>query len=157
MTKRIDRSDVSLYPCVPPWAFRNEAEAWAIEALSKGFSPLPEFQRREGNCEPLDVFGNKWAIIGWWLVYFRTRAANVKNFPYNLPEFKAERSYAWVLNKRLDLFAGVFELVDMEQHYSTPLEGWRLHVEQLHQAENQAVRLGQVSPKRDLPRSQAGD
>ena len=150
MSKRIDRSNISLYPYVPKLVFKDEAEAWAIEALSKRSPLIPLVQEiNPGQHELWEVYGNKWAIIGWWLVYFRTRAANIKKFPYNLQEFKDSRSYAWVLNKRLDLFAGVFELVNMEEHYSTPLEGWQFHIEQLQQAEKQGTLLGLTYPQRE--------
>lgn len=140
MTKRIDRSDIFLYTYPPPSAFQNEAEAWAIETISNELLPLPEDRKlNKGQRELREAFGNKWAIIGWWLVYFRTRSANVRKPPYNLPEFKAQRSYAWLLNKHLDLCAGVFELVNVEEYYYTPLDWFKLHINELKQAENRAI------------------
>ncbi len=98
----------------------------------------------------MEAFGNKWAIIGWWLIYFRTRDVNVRKHPYNLPDFKALRSYAWLLNKRLDLCAGVFELVNVEKYYSTPSNWWELDINQHKQAENRAILSQLPSPtKRD--------
>lgn len=141
MTKRIDRSDISLYTYPSISAFQNKAEAWGIEAISNTWPSLPESHKlTEGQRELLEAFGNKWAIMGWWLVYFRTRAADVRKHPYNLQEFKAGRSYAWVLNKRLELFAGVFELKPkMAQHYATPLNGWLLHINELKQEQNRVI------------------
>lgn len=151
MTKKIDRSDISLYPCFPVSAFKSEAEVLAIKTLSGEAPPLLESQITKGQRELWEDYRCKWGVIGHWLAYFRSRAADIRQLPYTLPEYKAGRSYTWVLNKRLDLFAGVFELKPkMAQHYSTPLNAWLLHVDELKQAENQAILSELPSPtKRD--------
>lgn len=84
MTKPIDRSDISLYPCFPVSAFKSEAEVLAIKTLSREAPLLLESQINKGQRELWENYRYKWGIIGHWLAYFRSRAVDIRQLPYTI-------------------------------------------------------------------------
>lgn len=66
-----------------------------------------------------------WQIITNWLVYFRSKAVDIKEFPFNSEDFQNLRPKAQLLSNLLDLCAAVWEVIEIREIYPTPAHWWR--------------------------------
>lgn len=83
----------------------------------------------------------QWDIIAQWLVYFRTRAVDIKQMPFTLCEFTDQRAKAELYNIQLDLCAATWEEIDeISQHYPTPYDWWIKCIKEVQQSQVNAVK-----------------
>jgi len=83
----------------------------------------------------------QWDIIAQWLVYFRTRAVDIKQMPFILCEFTDQRAKAELYNIQLDLCAATWEEIDkITEHYRTPYEWWIKCIKEVQQSQVKAIK-----------------
>lgn len=73
----------------------------------------------------ISEFVKEWEIISHWLVSYRTRSVNIKQFPFTSLEYLDQKSIAKLYSVQLDLCAEIWESVEeIQRLYPTPHDWW---------------------------------
>ena len=100
---------MALTAIIPPplihlfnWNYLNDVETWLISELVA-----------------------EWETISHWLVSYRTRSVNTKQFPFTSPEYLDQKSIAKLYSVQLDLCGEIWESVEeIQRLYPTPHDWW---------------------------------
>lgn len=87
-------------------------------------------------------FAAHWEIIAHWLVYYRTKAVDIRQMPFTDPEFFDKRPIAELYNSRLELCAAVWEAIDIRSYYPTPYDWWRDCMLELQEEQKEFILCG---------------
>lgn len=66
----------------------------------------------------------EWEILAHWLVYFRTKAVDIKQLPFTASDFIAQKPKAQLFSQQLDLCAAIWEAIEIRHLYPTPYDWW---------------------------------
>jgi hypothetical protein len=87
----------------------------------------------------------EWEVIAHWLVYYRTRAVDIKRMPFIHPEFLNRRAKAELYNIQLDLCAAIWEAIEFSHHYQTPYCWWIKCITENQQSQVKSILLSRDS------------
>lgn len=109
----------------------------AIKSIQK---PIPVLALNKAQQDLVEICEQRWIALTYWLIWEQFRNVNIHRYPYTLPEFQAEETYAIFLSKLLDLCAGCWRYnQSIHDANDTPHFLWTKVTRELKQGEIRAI------------------